>query len=56
MPVIIGRRELIGALVSAAAWPLAARAQQPGEGVRRVDGCPHSPTRAGVIREMEATS
>jgi putative tryptophan/tyrosine transport system substrate-binding protein len=29
MPVIIGRRELIAALGSAATWPLTARAQQP---------------------------
>jgi len=51
MPVIIGRRELIGALVSAAAWPLAARAQQPGEGVRRVDGANiHQPERASSER------
>ena len=31
MPVTVGRRELIAGLGSTVAWPLVARAQQPGK-------------------------
>jgi putative tryptophan/tyrosine transport system substrate-binding protein len=36
MPVVIGRRELIAALGSAATWPLTARAQQGGVRIPRI--------------------
>jgi putative ABC transport system substrate-binding protein len=56
MPVSIGRRELIAGLVGAAAWPLAARAQQPDKTPRVGyirSGTPNSdPYREPFVRGM----
>jgi len=56
MAVIIGRRELLAALGGAAAWPLAARAQQPGKtprvGYIRAGTLENDPYREEFVRGM----
>src|SRR5262249_38627057 len=56
MAVIIGRRELLAALGGAAAWPLAAPAQQPGKtprvGYIRAGTLENDPYREEFVRGM----
>jgi putative ABC transport system substrate-binding protein len=56
MTVTIGRRELLAALGGAAAWPLAARAQQPGKtprvGYIRAGTLRNDPFREEFVRGM----
>jgi hypothetical protein len=56
MTVTIGRRELLAALRGAAAWPLAARAQQAGKlptiGFLGADASSWSPWTAAFVERM----